>query len=423
MKSNLPPNWISSNLGDVTSFLSRGISPKYVEQGGIEVINQKCIRDHKVNRELSRRHDINAKSIPENKNVQLWDGLVNSTGVGTLGRVAQVTELLEQTTVDSHVTIVRPNKGLFHEPFFGLILRKIEQEIEQLGRGAVGQIELPRTQLANLKVTYPESKNEQQKIVDKIEELFSVIDACDQTILDTENKLSTYEYSFLKKCIYGDYLAESSNKLGNNSNSVELRSLPKGWQWKKLPELGELARGKSKHRPRNDKSLFGGKYPFIQTGEVRNSYKYIKSFSTTYNEKGLAQSKLWEKGTLCITIAANIADTAILDFDACFPDSVVGFIADTSICEVEYIEFFIRTEKERLAAYAPATAQKNINLKTLNNMLVPLPPLEEQRKIVEMAEEHSSVAHKLKTDFSDILRTKNLLKQSILKQAFEGKLV
>jgi len=113
--------------------------------------------------------------------------------------------------------------------------------------------------------------------------------------------------------------------------------LPSGWIWGKLSDLGELARGKSKHRPRNDKKLFGGKYPFIQTGEVRAANRIIKKYEQTYSEFGLEQSKLWQKGTLCITIAANIAETAFLGFDACFPDSIVGFSASKAVLP-EYIE-------------------------------------------------------------------------------------
>ena len=100
------------------------------------------------------------------------------------------------------------------------------------------------------------------------------------------------------------------------------------WDEKSLDELGSVGRGKSKHRPRDAEHLYGGPYPFIQTGDVKHAELYIKSYSQTYSEAGLAQSKLWPAGTLCITIAANIADTAILGLDACFPDSVLGFIAN-----------------------------------------------------------------------------------------------
>src|SRR5262249_25290581 len=103
--------------------------------------------------------------------------------------------------------------------------------------------------------------------------------------------------------------------------------LPVGWAWARFPELGTFGRGRSKHRPRNDPALFeGGTHPLIQTGDVARSYGTIRTYSSKYNDIGLAQSRLWPAGTLCITIAANIADSGILGFDACFPDSVVGFV-------------------------------------------------------------------------------------------------
>lgn len=105
-----------------------------------------------------------------------------------------------------------------------------------------------------------------------------------------------------------------------------LPPIPESWAWAWLPEVGELGRGKSKHRPRNDPSLHGGEYPFIQTGDVAAADGRVTSHSQTYNEIGLAQSRLWPVGTVCITIAANIADSALLSYPACFPDSVVGLV-------------------------------------------------------------------------------------------------
>ena len=95
----------------------------------------------------------------------------------------------------------------------------------------------------------------------------------------------------------------------------------KGLKEMTLPELGEFGRGVSKHRPRNAPELLGGRYPLIQTGEVANASLYICEYENTYSELGLKQSKMWPTGTLCITIAANIAKTSILTFDACFPES------------------------------------------------------------------------------------------------------
>jgi type I restriction enzyme, S subunit len=167
-------------------------------------------------------------------------------------------------------------------------------------------------------------------------------------------------------------------------NGVEVPySLPNGWTWIRFPEIGELSRGKSKNRPRNDPILYiNGKYPLIQTGDVSRANGIVKTYSALYNETGLKQSRLWPKGTMCITIAANIAETALLGFDACFPDSVVGFIPHNEIENTKYFEFFMRTAKQHLEKFAPQTAQKNINIEILENLLIPLPPLAEQHRIV-----------------------------------------
>ncbi len=202
----------------------------------------------------------------------------------------------------------------------------------------------------------------------------------------------------------------------------DLPELAKGWVWAALPQIGVLARGKSKHRPRNAPHLYEGPYPFIQTGEIKQADGTITTYSQTYSEAGLAQSHLWPKGTLCITIAANIAETAILGFDACFPDSVVGFIGTREACNVHFVEYFIRTAKDDLDRYAPATAQKNINLDTLEKLAIALPPLAEQHRIVTEVELRLSVVAEVEAAMAANLRRAARLRQAILRQAFAGKL-
>lgn len=173
--------------------------------------------------------------------------------------------------------------------------------------------------------------------------------------------------------------------------------LPVGWEWCRLPDLGELARGKSKHRPRNDPALYvDGKYPLVQTGDVSRSNGVIKTFTALYNELGVNQSRMWPKGTLCITIAANIADSGILEFDACFPDSVVGYSPFINDIPVKYFDFFMRTMKSSLEKYAPSTAQKNINLDILSQVFVPCPPLNEFGRVVCKVETLFSLLDTLK---------------------------
>ena len=177
--------------------------------------------------------------------------------------------------------------------------------------------------------------------------------------------------------------------------------LPRGWCWSTFADLGEFSRGKSKHRPRNDPKLYvNGKYPFVQTGDVARSGGTITTFSSRYNDVGLAQSRLWPTGTMCITIAANIADTGILTMDACFPDSVVGFIPAKPMTDARFFMYFVRTAQERIEQFAPSTAQKNINMEILSTVYVPVPPLAEQKRIVAKVQVFMSLLDDLEAKLS-----------------------
>ncbi len=154
-----------------------------------------------------------------------------------------------------------------------------------------------------------------------------------------------------------------------------------GWRECKLDEVGILQRGRSRHRPRYAFHLYGGKYPFIQTGEIREARKYIRKYEQTYSDAGLAQSKLWSQGTLCITIAANIAELAILSFDACFPDSVLGFIPDEKQTSVDFVYYTLTHFQRELKHIGEGSVQDNINLGTFQNITFPFPPLPEQKAI------------------------------------------
>lgn len=196
-------------------------------------------------------------------------------------------------------------------------------------------------------------------------------------------------------------------------------NLPKGWMWIKLGCVGAFERGRSKHRPRNDQRLFSnGSYPFVQTGDVSKAkltnYE-INSCSSYYNDFGLQQSRLWEKGTLCITIAANIAETGFLGMEACIPDSVVAFISiDESLSK--FVKVFIDIAKQHLEHFAPSTAQKNINLGIINDLAFPLPPLAEQHRIVAKIDQLMTLCDELEKQI-DIANSKktNLLNSVMTK--------
>lgn len=151
--------------------------------------------------------------------------------------------------------------------------------------------------------------------------------------------------------------------------------------FRRLDDVGKISRGKSKHRPRNDPILYGGPHPFIQTGDVKHANFYVTSFSQTYSEKGLAQSKLWPAGTLCITIAANIADTAVLTFPACFPDSIIGFTAKDGVANTAYVKYCLDTYKTQMRSISQGTTQDNMSQGKLLSLKFRIPDFKTQQKI------------------------------------------
>jgi len=305
-------------------------------------------------------------------------------------------------------------------------------------------------QIAPYKIPVP-SLAHQREIVAEIEKQFSRLDEAVTNLQRVKANLKRYKASVLKAAVEGRLveteaslahregrtfetgerllqriLAERRAKWAGRGKykepvaaiTTDLPALPEGWAWTTMPQLGELNRGKSKHRPRDDKSLYGGPYPFIQTGDVRRSDGTITEFTQTYSEFGLAQSRLWPPSTLCITIAANIAETGILKMQACFPDSVVGFIPHLGSPTVEYVECFIRTARDGLDRFASATAQKNINLEVLEPVAVPTPPLAEQTRIVAEVDRHLSIIREVEAEVNANLQRAQALRQAILSKAF-----
>ena len=153
------------------------------------------------------------------------------------------------------------------------------------------------------------------------------------------------------------------------------------WKTAKLDELGFVGRGKSRHRPRNAAFLYGGRYPFFQTGDIKAANFHLTEYSQTYSEEGLAQSKLWKPGTLCITIAANIAESAILGIEGCFPDSVVGFVADPDKADVRFVKYYMEILKLQMQSVSRGTTQDNLSLDKLLTFDFLVPPLPVQRRI------------------------------------------
>lgn len=190
--------------------------------------------------------------------------------------------------------------------------------------------------------------------------------------------------------------------------------IPKDWDVQRLDSVAEVSRGKFTVRPRNDPRFYGGQYPFIQTGDVALSGgQILSSYSQTLNEMGLSVSRLFPAGTVIVTIAANIADTCIIGIPMCAPDSLVG-VQPKSRENARFIELSIRRRKAWLAARAPQTAQRNVNLEDLRPLLIRWPKDCERSQISEMCETQDEAIEGCVAHFEKLQRQKHGLMQDLL---------
>ena len=471
-EQQLPEGWKETTLGAEFEWSSGGTPksgvPAYYENGSIHWLNISDLNDGLISYAEKKITELglqesSAKIVPQGSVLIAIYGSIGKLGINTIP-LATNQAICFTKKIPEYIL----NKFLFY------YLLSIRNQLISMGKGGTQQ-NISQTVLKSVPFLYPTSKETQQAIVNKIESLFDETDEGIGRLKTAAQQIQQYRQSLLKNAFSGELTKEwrskhadtlpSENELLTQIQTTReqhhaqqladwqtavsqweqngkegkkpskpkaptqavkfeenFADLPNGWIWGKLSDLGELARGKSKHRPRNDKKLFGGKYPFIQTGEVRAANRIIKKYEQTYSEFGLEQSKLWQKGTLCITIAANIAETAFLGFDACFPDSIVGFSASKAVLP-EYIELFIKSARTKIESYAPATAQKNINLNTLENLIVPYCSLTEQTQIVAILESKLTACDQLADELAKQLKQAELLKQVVLKAAFSGSLL
>ena len=334
-----------------------------------------------------------------------------STVFAKIGEAVRLNRRATVTTpclIDNNVMAVKARDGV-DDRYVHQFLRTIDfgesarsTTVPSLRKGDVEELRFPLAPAA-----------EQKRIADKLDTVSPRVDAVNTRLARVAPLLKRFRQSVLA--------AATSGRLTEDWRAGQ----PDISEWKteKLNDLGELGRGKSKHRPRNDPRLYGGVHPFVQTGDVANANQWITSHKQTYSDFGLDQSKLWPANTLCITIAANIADTALLSYPACFPDSVVGFVANEACCLPRFIKWSIDVRKDDLERLAPATAQKNINLGVLEEVEIHLPSLEEQTEIVRRVETLFAFADRLEARLAQAQTAATRLTPALLAKAFRGELV
>jgi type I restriction enzyme S subunit len=398
--------WEIKKLGEVCEVITKGTTPtslgfKFTDEG-VNFIKVESLTEsgqiipNKVAYISEECHESLKRS-------QLKENDILFSIAGALGRIGIVNKAIVPANTNQALAIVRlaKNSGIsvsFLAKYFTSNI--ISEEIEKL-KGGAAQQNLSLGQLNNLPIPLPPLP-EQQRIVSILDEAFAAIA---KALANAEQNLKN------AKELFESYLQGVFEKKGE------------GWDEKTLEQVSKIfSRGKSRHRPRNYEKLYGGIYPFIQTGDIRNCNHYITEYSQTYSELGLAQSKLWPSGTICITIAANIAETGVLTFDACFPDSVIGLVVDEKYADRDFIEYLLQSFKARIQALGKGSAQANINMGTFENELFPFPSVTEQKDFVQKLDALSAETKKLEAIYQQKINDLEELKKSVLQKAFSGEL-
>ena len=382
---------MKEKLGEICDILNGFAfkSNEYVNNG-IRIIRITNVKNGYI-------EDSDPKYYPESQEIYIQNSLLKENDIlisltGNVGRVAMLPAKFLPAALNQRVACLRIKKDVKLDRnylYYHLNNNIFEKNCINASKG-IAQKNLSTEWLQNYTIKIPIMlyQNKISNILDKVTNLIEL------------RKKQLEKLDIFSKALFVEMFGDPVKN-------------PMKWKKDKLMNLGYLGRGISKHRPRNDPKLLGGKYPLIQTGDISKNDLFIDAFTDTYSEDGLKQSKLWNKNTLCITIAANIAKTSILAIEACFPDSIVGFIPEKKIDNI-FLHYWFKFFQKILEEQAPESAQKNINLKILSNLNVIVPPIELQNKFVE------KVKHidKIKSDIQDSLNKLDTLKKSLMQEYF-----
>ena len=268
-------------------------------------------------------------------------------------------------------------------------------------------------------------KSTQQRIASYLDKKCSKIEETIQNQQQVIEKLKAYKQSLITEAVTGKVKIENGKACGEyesyKDSGVEwIGKIPSEWEVKKLKFSSQIMRGLFSHRPRNDPDYYDGVHPFIQTGEVARAVKYITTYSQTLNELGFSVSREFPAGTVLLTIAANVGDVAILDFNACFPDSVIGFYPKENVSKI-FMFYVLKSMKEQFMRNAIISTQMNLNINIVKEEFIPLPSLAEQKEIVKFLEKKSDYIDTAIEQKQNLIEKLTEYKKSLIYECVTGK--
>lgn len=330
---------------------------------------------------------------------------------------AIVRETKERLLCGYHLSILRNNSHRLNNRFLFWTL-KDEKIASQLHREATGitRWAIATKHIKNSIIPIP-NPDEQKAIANYLEKACKNID---RVIEAKKKQLVLIEKYFNERVFEATTKGLKEDADLKNVSSNWISGIPEHWEVKKVKRFCNLFRGKFTHRPRNDPDYYGGEYPFIQTGSISKANKYINDYTQTLNDKGLAVSQMFPSGTLTMTIAANIGDVAILNFDACFPDSIVGFKPNHNM-DLEYLYYLFKAVKQDFLSTAIVTTQLNLNIVRIGNVEIFRPPLKEQQQIVSRLNILSKTVVELKNKIQSQINSIEEYRNSLIHECVTGK--
>ncbi|HZK92800.1 MAG TPA: restriction endonuclease subunit S [Prolixibacteraceae bacterium] len=392
----LPKDWKNCHIEDIAKNIQYGFTGKTIKNGIVKYLRITDIQSNFVDWSQVPFAEISPKEA--DKYLLRNNDIVFARTGATAGKSFLIDELKSVSVFASYLIRIVPKTDKIFPKYLYLYFQSPEywSHISENVEGAA-QPNFNGKKLAKIPFPLPPLPD-QIRIAAKLEALFTRIDKSINLLEENIKHTKGLMASVLEEVFVNG----------------------KNWKREPLSKVAKVERGKSKHRPRNDEKLFGNIYPFIQTGDVRKANKYIERYEVCYSEFGLKQSRLWNKGTICLTIAANIGDVAILGLDACFPDSVVGITPNSM--NNEFLYYYLKTLQLQLDKKANSAAQKNINLKILNEIDVPVPSFETQNRIADRFSRLEEKQFEILSTQQSKLAYLKALKSSILDRAFKGEL-
>lgn len=298
-----------------------------------------------------------SKITPSFENGKQGMGMIPTDfGVGS-------TELIPLQAIDSESN----NRFLF----FYLLHPEVRAALTGKMEGSTGRQRVPERAVREFPLPTP-PRNTQNKIADILWKVQQAIEVEERLVLTTKELKQSALRRLFTRGLRNESLKET-----------ELGMIPQSWTVYPLTEIARIERGRFLHRPRNEPRFYGGRTPFVQTGDVVRSNGLIQEYTQSLNDEGVSISRVFPRGTILITIAANIGFTGVLDFDSACPDSLIGITPVESV-DTWYLEYFLQTQQSDMDRRAPKGTQKNINIQFLNPWPVSVPPLGEQREIAKI---------------------------------------